>query len=184
MKKFTLGPNETIKYKVRFAKRVLLFDFGLIIIATALSSRFDEESNFRFLSIMFLFAPVLIRSILNLLRITTHRIYITNEKVYFVKGYLFKRMNEVKLDDIIGVFYKVGFLDKRLKVANIKFEDKYHQFYKLRSITYAAYTAELLGEPVIKKQEERKNLYLNRNKGKSKTNQNNKRKQKKNKNVH
>jgi membrane protein YdbS with pleckstrin-like domain len=157
MKKITLAKSEAITYKVHFAKRILLFNFALVITVITLFNRLSSAQNPSYFTIgltvvvTVLYAFVLIRVLLNLIRITTHRIYITNKRVIIIKGYLFKRIQEIPLTDITGIYFRIRFLDKKLGVSNLKFIDNKHKSYVIRGVTYGSYIAELLSAHLMKK---------------------------------
>ena len=88
MKKISYLKNEKIEHKVVFSKKILLIT-------------------------LLLYVPIIIKTIFDIKRILTHRIYITNQRLIIVKGYIFKRFYTYHLSDIMQVFVEAR---KRTKI--------------------------------------------------------------------
>ncbi|NLC94548.1 MAG: PH domain-containing protein [Bacilli bacterium] len=110
MKNIPLLPNEKVLEKIRFAKRIFLIDIVLLLATFSLAQQFQRYSLVSFL-LIFLFFPLLIKALLDFYRINFHYVYITNERLIYQKGLIFKRLRIINLSEITEILIRTNFLD-------------------------------------------------------------------------
>lgn len=110
MKNLPLLPNEKVIEKVKFAKRIFLIDIILLIAILSLSQQFQQYSLLSFL-LIFLFFPLLIKTLFDFYRINFHYVYITNERLIYQKGLIYKRIRIINLSNITEILIRTHLLD-------------------------------------------------------------------------
>ncbi len=152
MNQIILLKNEKIIHKIKFSIRVLLIDFLFLIVIMTLASRINREnpgSIFAFI-LLFIFVPLLIKTVFDFYRIIFHRVFITNLRVIYLKGYLLKRVKIYKIKNIIGVYFRSGFLDFKKNMTSFKVTLDDKQSFILKNVNNGNIIAELLSVHLVK----------------------------------
>lgn len=143
MKNINLLKDERLIYKVKFSKRIILLDILFSLILFSLAANSGRESIIAFLS-MLLFIPLFIKTIIDFYRIFFHHVFITNQRVIYIKGNLLKRIKIYDLNNIIGVYYKSPYVDFKKNVTTFKVNLKNNQTFFIKYVNEGIKVAELL----------------------------------------
>jgi|SRR5690554_763094 len=159
MKSIKLLESEKYLIKVKFSKRIIFIDILFSLVMFSLAARQERESIIAFIS-MLIFIPIFIKTIFDFYRIFFHQVYITNQRVIYIKGYLLKRIKVYHLSSIIGVYFKSAPIDFKKNMTTFKINMNDKQSFLLKNITEGKKIAELLSIHLKRKNKQNKSKRL------------------------
>lgn len=157
MKKVTLLKNEKIIHIIKFPFRILLIDILFIIAIMSITSKIGQSNEGSFLTFILLlvFIPLLIKtSYFDIHRVFFHRVYISNYRVIYVKGYFLKRIKTYPLNEIIGVYFKSNFFDRAKNMTSFKITLNDNHKFVLKNVQNGTEIANLLSAHLIKQHQD------------------------------
>ncbi len=163
MKKVNLLKNEKIIHNIKFSKRIFLIDIIFLVALLTTAARLGKSSIFSFLA-LFIFFPLLIKSFFDFYRIFFHRVYVTNFRVIYVKGYLLKWIKIYDINKFTAIYTKSHILDKAKNMTSFKIMLDNQKFFKLKNVKEGRKTGEILSKNIKKRNEEINKRGLNNGK--------------------
>ncbi len=149
MKKVNLMSNEKIILKVKFSIRIFLIDIIFILAILTGVEQIGRESPIS-LILFIIMIPLLIKTSFDFYRIFFHRVYVTNLRVIYVKGYYLKRIKTYDRKDITGVYFRSNIFDRAKNMTSFKITLNYEHTFILKNIRNGNVLANLLSEHMIK----------------------------------
>ncbi|QVK17306.1 PH domain-containing protein [Mycoplasmatota bacterium] len=156
MKKVTLLNDEKIIYKIKFSIRIFFIDILFIMAIMSITAKIGQSNKgsiFIFI-LLFVFILLLIKTLLDFYRIFFHRVYISNFRVIYVKGYFLKRIKFYPLNKITGVYFRSNFFDRAKNMTSFKITLNDNQEFVLKNIHDGTKIADLLSLDLIKQHQE------------------------------
>jgi len=152
MNKITLIANEKVVHRVRFSGRILLIDILFLIGIMSLAAQTGRTTVGSPIGFILLLAyiPLLVKTFFDFYRIFLHRVYITNFRLIYIKGYLIKRVKTYNLDMIIGVYFKSNFFDRAKNMTSFKITINDDRQFILKNVKNGNFIVDLLSNQLIK----------------------------------